>query len=231
MASNNPSVLVSDLISDVESRLLTPAISSSIYLPWISYAYLRTFNALVNTNQRVKEELFGEVATITMNTTSPNEYTLTDYAERYGGIIKVEVKYGATGDEYIKATRLQSIAVWENQDNVSTTYQSKTQPLYYILGQKIGFIPTPPETGAYAKVWYIKRPYQVTMTSDTIDIPYRFTYPITNYVVAKAIQREHQDYATTQTIEAQFRAELEEISMAAANEYGEFEAINTILVT
>lgn len=228
MSSNNPDVTAADIISDIEARMASPGLSTSIYIPWISYAYQRTFQAITKVGQQAREELFGDTDTITLNTTSPNEYTITNEIPRFGGLIKVEVKYGATGDVYNNARRLRSVANWRVMANVSTTYQGKTTPLYYLLGNTIGFIPVPPESGAIAKIYFIKRPYQITNGTDVIDIPYRFLWPIPEYVHAKAIQRVNEDYSTAAKVEAEFNAMLEEVSLAAGGEFNENDGTNGV---
>ena len=173
----------------------------------------------------MKEELFGNYVTFDL-TAGVAEYSLSTNIPRFGGIIKVEIKYGATGDDWIRADRLESIAHWKIQNNVSTSYRSKTEALYYIIEDAIGFIPTPPsgDSGTVSvRVWYVRRPYQITLSTDVIDIDYRFTYPIADYVQAKAIQRENEDYATASQLEISFRQQLEEIANAANSEYGEYE--------
>ena len=222
MSEDNLDLLVSDIITDVEARMGNPNISTSIYLPFINTAYARTYFALMGTGRAVKEELFGEYALVTLNTSSPNEYDLIDLAPRFGGMIKLEVKYGGTDDIYKKATRLKSLADWD-MSHVTTDYIAKATPLYYILGKKIGFLPVPPEAGAVAKMWYVKRPYQLSESTDIIDIPYRFTYPIVNYVHAKAIQKENEDYKNSLNIENVFKNELEELSQFVEGEYNENE--------
>lgn len=228
---DNPSVTPADVISDVEGRFASsPALSSSRYMPWVSYGYQRTFNALSQVGQKVRENLFGELATLSLNTTTPNEYDLTTEIPRFGGFIKVEVKYGATGDVYNQAGFLSSLSHWNNQDNVSTTYRSKLTPLYYKLGNTLGFIPVPPESGALAKVWYIKRPSQLTDVADVIDIPYRFLYPLYDYVHARALQAVNEDYSASSQIESNFRLQLEEIQQSAASEFNEHDGSSAVEV-
>lgn len=233
MSNNNPSITVSDITTDVENRLLSPGISGSVYIPWVSYAYQKTYQALLGVNQRVKEELFGNLISVTL-TPGTAEYSVSTNIPRFGGIIKVEIRYGASGDDWERAERLDSVAHWKIQNNVSTNYRSKTSPLYYIIEDIIGFIPTPPSGESTqtptARVWYIQRPYQITLTTDVIDIPYRFTYPIVNYVQARAIERENEDYDVALSIERKFEQELENIATAASSEYSEEEQTNFVRV-
>lgn len=230
MSANNPSVTASDIITDVEARLGTPNISTTSYLPWVSHAYQRTYLALMNTNQRVKEELFGNLATFDL-TNGTAEYSLSTNIPRFGGIIKVEILYGGTGDTWKRAKRIDSLANWEIQNNATTTYRSKDNPLFYILKDKIGFIPTPPSTDAgasQAKVWFIRRPYQITDGTDVIDIDYRFIYPIVNFVQARAIEMKNEDYGQAAQVEAAFRRDLEEIAIMASAEFDENDNTNSV---
>lgn len=232
MSSNNPDITASDIITDVENRLGSPNITSTAYLPWISYAYTKVYRALIGTNQMVKESLFGEVATLTL-TNGTAEYSLEENIPQFGSFIKVEVKYGATGDDWVTATKLPSLANWEIQNNVSTSYRAKTNPLYYKIGDKLGFIPTPPaaDTGTpQAKVWYIKRPYQITLVTDVIDLPYRFTYPIANYVQARAIEMLNEDYSQSMMIENKFERELQMLAEFADSENNENDGTESVQV-
>lgn len=234
MSESNPDITASDIITEVEDILDDPNIGSSVYLPWISYAYQKTYQKLTAISQDVKETLFGDDVTFDL-TGGTAEYSISENIPRYGGIIKVEIKYGASGDDWIRAARLKSVSNWRIQNNVGTNYRSKTAALYYILDNTIGFIPTPPSADTdqtpQAKVWYIKRPYQITLTTDVIDIDYRFMYPIRNYVLAQAIRRENEDYAAAGDIENNFRAELEEMAIAAASEFSESEGTNEVEVS
>jgi hypothetical protein len=223
MSADNPSIKASDIISDVENRLGNPNLSTSIYLPWVSYGYMKTYAALAKAGQSVKETLFGNYVTFTLaNGTA--EYALSTYVSRFGSLIKAEILYGGTGDIRTRAAQLRSIAEWLNQGNVSTSYRDKSQPLVYFLQDKIGFIPTPPSSDAAqatAYIWYVKRPFQVTDGTDVIDIPYRFIYPLVNYVQAKAIQKYNEDYTEAALVEKRFDNELEEIALAADSEFNE----------
>lgn len=233
MSSNNPSVTASDIITDVENRLGNPNISTDIYLPWVSYSYQKTYQKLTGVDQAVKETYFGDAIEFNL-TPGVAEYSLTANIPRFGGFIKAEIKYGASGDNWQRTTRLPSLANWRIQNNTSTSYQAKDAAMYYLLGDNLGFIPTPPasETAQtpVAKVWYIKRPYQITLGTDVIDLPYRFLYPMVNYVQAKAIERENEDYTQAAQVEIKFERELESVALAAASEFSENEGTNFVQV-
>lgn len=216
--TNNPNITASNIITDVEARLFNPNISSSLYLPWISYAYQRVFLTLLRSRKEIAEQFFGDSYTLTLDTDNPNEYILTDYMPRFGGIIKVNMKYGDINDQWQDVSQLPSVSTYSSMEEKTTLNVAKTNAVYYILGGKIGFIPIPPESGAQAVIYYIKRPYQIDDVSDVIDIPYRYQYPIADYVQSKAMQRSNQDYTTSQVIEDRFRQQLEEIAISADSE-------------
>ena len=225
MSTNNPSVTASDIITDVEARLYSPNISSTVYLPWVSYAYQKLFAALASTNQRVRENLFGNLIQFDL-IGGTAEYALSTYIPRFGSFIKGEIRYGASGDDWVRLKPLGSIANWEIQNNVSTSYRPKTGALYYLLEDAIGFVPTPPsgDSGTpTVKIWYVRRPYQINLGTDVIDIDYRFIYPITDYVQAKAIEREAEDYAVAGQVDAKFERQLEEVAQNADAEFNENE--------
>ena len=39
MSSNNPNVTAANIVTDVENKLGDTNLGTSVYLPWISYAY------------------------------------------------------------------------------------------------------------------------------------------------------------------------------------------------
>lgn len=230
MSEITPSMTASDIISDVETRLGTTNLSSSNYLPWISYAYQKTYLKLMGISQKIKEELFGAVATFNLSA-SVAEYNLSTTIPQYGGFIKCEVKYGGTGDDWVKAKVLPSLSKWTNQEDVTSNDWAKSQALVYFLKDVIGFIPTPPAADSgtpQAKVWYVKRPVRITQVTDVIDLPYRFIYPIVTYTQAMAIVAENEDYRQAGRVEQNFRQELDEMAESADSETSEYEEANAV---
>jgi len=232
MSSNNPDITASNIVTDVENKLGDTNLDTADYLPWISYSYQRIYSAIVANGQWAKEYYFGDVATITL-TPGDNEFSLKTEIPRFGGTIKVEILYGASGDEYVLAKKLPSLANWDNQNQVSTDYRSKLSAVYYIIGDTFGIIPTPPsdEGNVTVKVWYVKRPYQITDGTDVIDLPYRYMWPINDYVQAKAIQAENEDYISSIAIEDRFNVSLERITESVANEKDENDDTNMIQIS
>lgn len=221
MSANNPNYTASTIITDVEARLRNPGISATTYLPWISTAFNKVYQKLSEIGQHAKQEYFGTYVTWSLDTASPNEYSLIGKMPRFGGMISIRIKYGATGDLQQRLAKLRSVDNWANWDQISVTYRGKENPLYYIFGDTIGFIPVPPELGGTIKAWYVKRAFQITDGADVLDIPYRFMYPIFTYVQARAIERAFEDYGTAKAFDRQFEAELEQIALAAASEFSE----------
>lgn len=230
MSSHNPDVTCSDIITDIENRLASPNLSADMYLPWISTSAQRIYQALASLGQDAKEKFFAASDTISL-TQSTLEHSITDSIPDFASFIKVEVLYGAAEDTRNPATKLRSPAHWDNLANVSTTYRNKNEPLYYQSGDNIGIIPIPPEAGATAYVRYVSRLPQYTDGSDVINIPFRFIWPIYDYVQAKAIQRVNEDYSTARQIERDFSASLEEVTERAADEINENDGTNAIEVS
>jgi|WetSurMetagenome_2_1015567.scaffolds.fasta_scaffold32887_4 hypothetical protein len=220
MASNNPNLTVNDIIADVEARLASPNLNVSFYLPIVSGACQRVYQAITALGQEAKEKFFGANGTISL-TQSTLEHDILTSIPDFGTFIDVEVLYGATGDTRNTATKLRTPAMWKDKSKVSTTYRPKESPLYYQSGNYIGVIPVAPEIGAAAYVRYITKLPQYTMGADVISIPYRFTWAIADYVQAKAIQRVNEDYSTSRQIEIDFTRNLEEITNRAADEINE----------
>lgn len=225
MAESNPTYTASDIITDVNSRFVGgTGLSNEDFLPWISYSNQKLYQKIISVGKRAKQEIFGAKGDITL-TAGVLEYTITDWLPRFGGILRVDIQYGATGDVFNRATPLIDITYWNNLEDVSTSYRSKIHPLYYLMGTVIGFIPVPPSGESVqtptARVRYVKRPQQITEVTDEIDIPYRFLYPLINYVQAKAVQRVNEDYSEASLVERQFEKELEDVAMAVADEFEE----------
>lgn len=230
MAEQNPDLLVSDIITDVEARLNAPDLATSVYLPWISTAAQRIYRALCALGQEGKERYFGASGTISL-TTNTLEHNILSSISDFGGFIDVEVLYGATGDTRSKATKLRSVSQWRDLSNVSTDYRSKVTPLYYQSGNNIGIIPVPPESGAIAYIRYIRKLPQYTDADDVINIPYRFSWPIYDYVEAKALQRTNEDFSTSRQIEMDFRADIDDLTQMAADEINENDGSNRVEVS
>ncbi len=227
MATNNPTYTAADIVTDVNSRFSgSTGLSSDVFLPWISYAYQKLYNKIISVGSRAKQDIFGDRADVTLSADTL-EYSLTTNIPRFGGFIKVEVIYGASGDVYNRASPLIDLDHWDSLSRVSVTYRSKTKPLYYRRLDQMGIIPTPTagETTQTptARVWFVKRPFQVDTGTDEIDIPYRFIYPMVNYVHSKTIQRVNEDYREAELVEARFDQELEEVADMVANEFEEGE--------
>lgn len=231
MSSNNPDITASDIISDVENRLGDTNLDASDYLPWISYAYTKLFHAISSAGSRAKEEIFGASETFNLSAGS-SSVSINTNIPRFGGFLRVEVKYGGTDDTmFNKATRLTSVAYGKDQDELTTQYNNKARPLYRKLGDSLIIIPTPPTTDSgtpQATVWYVKRPYQITDSADIIDIPYRFIYPIPNYVHSKAIIAENEDFGQANLVEERFERELQQIVTQVVNEFDEYDGTNAI---
>lgn len=229
MSSNNPDITAADVITDVETRLGDTNLDATDYLPWISYSYQKVYHAIVSAGQQAKEKFFEDNATIALDVDTLEKDISTDIP-LLGSISKIEVKYGASGDTWNPATKLPSTAHWANLHNVSTQYRNKTNPLYNITGNNLLVIPVAPESGAVAYVRYIKRPYQLTASTDIIDLPYRYIYAVIDYVHARAIVSENEDFAQAQVVENNFQAELAKITELVVNEFNENDGTSAVQV-
>lgn len=230
MSETNPEVTANDLITEVEARMGTPAIAQASYLPWISYAYQKTYNKYQGIGQHVRETFFGTLATVTLQA-GVNEYLLSDTIPLYGGFIKGQIKYGGTSDDWVRLKVLRSLSKWEDQTNVTTSDWPKASALIYFLKDYFGIIPTPPTDDAgtpSAKIWYVKRPARITAAADVLDLPYRFLYPVVSYVHGMAVMAENEDYTNSLRIEARFDKDLEEAAIAIDSEFSEYEQGNRV---
>lgn len=231
MSANDPEITASDIVTDIENRLGDTNLDTEDYLPWISYAYQKVYNAIVAAGQQAKETYFGNKVTFNL-TPGTNEYSLNTNVPRFGGFIKVEILYGGTNDQWVTATRLPSINNYsQTSGNISTSYRAKESPLYYKIQDTIGFIPTPPVTDSgtpQAKIWYVKEPYQITESTDVIDLPYKFLEPLTDYVHAKALEAENESYAEAGQIERKFEGKCIQVTEQVSDEFGEYEGTDSV---
>ena len=231
MSINVPSVTASDIITDIETRLGDTNLDTNDYLPWISYAYQKLYKAIVRAGQQAKEYYYGNYTTFNL-TSGTGEYTLTTNVPRFGGIIKVEVKYGGTDDRWVTAARLPSINNYNQSSEYNTTqYRGKDKPYYYMLQDLIGFIPVPPGSDAgtpQAKIFYVRKPYQIDSGTDVIDVPYKYIDALNDYVQSKALQAENESYNESLEIERVFEAKLRQITEDVEDEFGEYEGTDSV---
>lgn len=231
MSSNNPTITVSDLIEEVDTRLGGTNLDTSDFLPWASYSQLKTYNAIIAAGQQAKERYFETEDTLDLST-SVLEIDITSQAPDFGSVVKIEVKYGASGDDWNPASKMASSANWRNLHNVSTTYRNKTSPVYNITGDSnLMVIPIPPEDGAQAYIRYISRPYKLTLATDTIVIPYRFTYLMTDYIYNRATIAENEDISAFRALDADFEAKLRKLTEEVTNEFNENDGTSGIRVS
>jgi hypothetical protein len=226
MSTNNPTVTAQNIIDDVFIRLGEHSIQAASCLPWVSYAYQKLYLTIVSAGQAAKERYFGDTATFNL-TPGDGDYTITDHIPLFGSFVKVELKYGKSGDDWVKASQIRSLSDWEIESNQTTQHRTKNNALYTQFGNTLRIIPVPPATETdqtpQAKVLYIKRPYQITALSDEIIIPYRFTFPIVNYVHARAIETENEDFSQAAQVELRFERELSQVAEFVDSEINENE--------
>lgn len=212
---DNPEYTVADVISDVNGRLRNPGVGAEIITPWVSYAYNRLYNKLLNVNQQVKEQLFGAYTTIDLEE-DVAEYVITEHAPRYSSLVKYEIHYGT--NQITSGKSIYSIA--KSPNNVITG--GSGTPRLYRYGNNFAFYPIPGEGTAH--LWYIKRGKQLTQSTDVLyDIPYRYLYPIMDYVEGRVIARINEDYGVLGTLEREFERKMEEVAMMADGEISEWD--------
>lgn len=148
---------------------------------------------------KVHERLF--YGTDTFNATSgKSEYTVSDGVPTdIKKILHIETRYAGQAIRY--PAREIKIANIDKFDYLTTSYQDKYNPKYYWFGNgattTIGFIPTHDTTGDdYNKIWYLKQPTEITLSSQTPIVPVDAHYLIVQYALGIAQLGEDEDVSS-----------------------------------
>lgn len=177
-------------------------------------------NSVDEGNKRIYSKLVQVHERLFYGTTSFNAVSGTsEYTTSLGvptdikKILKVETRY-ADQDKRVHATKIDLSNV-NQMDKISTTYKSSAQPGYYWFGNgsntKIGFIPTHDEAGEnYNKIWYLKKPTDLTTGSQTPIVPDDAHYLIVQFTVANAQLMEDEDANTYLAFLKQWNRDVDE---------------------
>lgn len=108
--------------------------------------------------------------------------------------------------------RLQSLSMAEFDDYIDgwdgTSYSTSEPVVYCTYGGFIKFFPIPMIDGSdNLKIRYSRRPADVTLTSDTIDLPDEYFNSLVSYVLSQAFQLD-EDWGSSQNLAAQFEQDV-----------------------
>lgn len=179
--------------------------TAPLLLPLIDEGQNRIYNKLIK--NKIFHNLFYTHATWdTKNGTS--EYTVADGVPNdIKFVLKIETQYDGQ-DKRHRATKIgvENIA---KMDEISTSYKDKYRPEYYRYGEgsniTIGFVPTHDVAGDdYNKIWYMKKPVQITDSSQSLIIPSDGHYLVVRFAHAGAQLIEDEDKAGWLQFLAQF---------------------------
>lgn len=127
---------------------------------WINDAYMYICEEII----KVNPDYFTDDAT--SNTTAGDgEYDLPDDNEK---IVMVNIQYSGVWRRALPlAEGINQVAVLQN----STSRYDVGAPVYYIIGDQIGFLPVPSTNTDLIKIWYVYTPDELALDTDVPEIP------------------------------------------------------------
>jgi len=185
--------------------------TAPLLLPLIDEGQNRIYNKLVK-NKLLQRLFYTNASWNTKNGT--NEYTVADGVPTdIKFLLKVETRYDGQAIRH-KTTKIE-IENIEKMDEITTSHQNKIKPKFYWMGEGvntiIGFVPTHDVAGDdYTKIWYMKKPVQITDNSQSLIIPSDGHYLVVRFAHAGAQLIEDEDKAGWLQFLAQFNKDCDE---------------------
>ena len=168
---------------------------------WINQGYHQVVTAAVETF----EDYYLSQHTKTDSVGDQQEYTLpSDFYK----MRRVEINYDvdSANSEPQRARRIDIDEVRTQLENTDVGGSVLRCAAYYVIGDRIGFIPIPDKTGTDAiAIWYVKQVADMTTSTETPDIPYpdRYWHLISFFAAAKGLRKGQQESTEADKLEAQ----------------------------
>lgn len=190
----------------------------------INYTYHEVYTNVIT----VYEDYYSTSAT-TDSVADQQEYLLPSDIYK---IRRVEINYDpdVTGSTAKKAVRASIDQVHRYLDNANAGGPIIVNPVYYLLGSKLGLIPRPTKSGdENIEIWYIKTITDLTNDSDTFDLPYidRYGYLIAQGAAAKLLSKGQQEEEASSKYQFQFELGLKKMQQELEDRIAEG-AISTV---
>ena len=137
----------------------------------INEFYMKTVTAVMT----VYEDYYSNTSTIT-TVDDTQEY---DLPSDFYKMRRVEINYApsTTGSTSQRALPITLDEVRGRLSSTSTGPSVSRNSVYYVIGDKIGFLPIPSDGGTDAvDLWYIKQISELSESTDVIDIPFPDRY-------------------------------------------------------
>ena len=172
----------------------------------INDAYHKVITAIVTVYQDYYSDTY-EIDSVA----NQQEYSLpSDFFK----VRRVEVNFqpSDTNSTSLRCFNINIDVVRRNLSNPNVGNYSITNANYYLLGDKIGFIPIPTESGTDAiKLWYIKYISDLSSASDVINIPYadRYWQIIPKIAAGSLLRKGQQDEKSALTYLSEANSEME----------------------
>jgi len=139
------------------------------------------------------------------------EYTLpTDFSK----IRRVEINYDIdnANSTFSRAFPINIDEVRHDLGHATTGVTVVRNPIYYLQGNIIGFIPVPTEVGDEAiKIWYVKNQVDLSDDTDTINIPYpdRYYAIISKAAASGALRKGQQEPVEAERLENEAQKDIQ----------------------
>ena len=194
----------SEIAADIRARLNESTAdfwTDAQLLVWVNQRY----HHLVEAVDRVFENYFITVTT-TDSVDSQQEYSLpTDFKR----MRRVEINFNVDDDNsvYQRAFPIELDHVRLRLGNESLGVTIQRNPIYYLQGDNIGFIPIPDEDGTAAiKLWYVAEQDDLEDDDDVPAIPTGYHYLIVIGACADALQKGKRDLDGASMYEAMYQS-------------------------
>lgn len=155
---------------------------------WVNDSYM----AMVDEITKVRPEYFTKSST-TATVSGQQEYDLPNDWEK---VLLVNIQYSGTWKKALPMGNADIHHILVHSDANNLDGFSTAQPYYYLIGDNIGFAPTPTETVASAiKVWYVYTPVELDGDDDVPAFPAKYHHIIKYGAYANYLDQDDEHVA------------------------------------
>ena len=179
----------------------------------LDYFINQAYHEVASSVMETFEDYYMSVPTFSDSVEDQQEYVLpTDFHK----IRRVEINYDTTNDDsnYQRALPSNIDEVRGRLENTDFLIGNSRNPVYYLVGDRIGFLPILNENGTDAiKILYIKEIADMDEDTDEIDIPYpeRYYKLIVLRATADALRKGQQESVEADKLDVKFEKGLEKM--------------------
>jgi len=179
----------------------------------LDYFINQAYHEVASSVMETFEDYYMSEPTFSDSVEDQQEYVLpTDFHK----IRRVEINYDTTNDDsnYQRALPSNIDEVRGRLENTDFLIGNSRNPVYYLVGDRIGFLPILNENGTDAiKILYIKEIADMDEDTDEIDIPYpeRYYKLIVLRATADALRKGQQESTEADKLDSKFDRGLEKM--------------------